>query len=442
MKKLCFLSLSVLLLAGTAVASPRFVSKRGHAATIERKLPQANAIWRPASQTEYEYFVENGKWYELGTVHFQYDSRGNCVRESYTDEGVEMLTVSEYNDDNLPTFRLTQTNDGSGWKDESKTSYEYDPIVRGYYTLRMGYNWFNDAWVENYRCESNTITRDAAGNITDIVKAVPLAGEMLASTRMEWSYDETTGRASEYAYYCNYGEPVKWILDNKTSYKDLEWEETDGQLVKQNLKEYVAAPNRLKSASVLYDNVFDGYIFISYTDNGYTVAETTTDPTAVGISTTVATNPYAEDSSWSETVTTYNEYFDATGLLTSQPVYQQIGTVVTDQHGNIRIERVVQAIEGEAELMDEIHYDYTYDSNGCPTELLVSYFDFEANQFVAQMRIVYHDYIDAAGVSAPWLDPADAPVEYFNLQGQPVATPAPGRYIRRQGPKSSKVLVK
>lgn len=36
---------------------------------------------------------------------------------------------------------------------------------------------------------------------------------------------------------------------------------------------------------------------------------------------------------------------------------------------------------------------------------------------------------------------ADAPVKYFNLQGQPVANPAAGIYIRRQGTKIGKVIM-
>lgn len=37
---------------------------------------------------------------------------------------------------------------------------------------------------------------------------------------------------------------------------------------------------------------------------------------------------------------------------------------------------------------------------------------------------------------------ADAPVEFYNLQGMPVAEPADGVYIRRQGGKAAKVFVK
>lgn len=46
------------------------------------------------------------------------------------------------------------------------------------------------------------------------------------------------------------------------------------------------------------------------------------------------------------------------------------------------------------------------------------------------------------GIEAVDADSADAAVEYFNLQGVRVATPAEGLYIRRQGNKVEKVLVK
>ena len=36
----------------------------------------------------------------------------------------------------------------------------------------------------------------------------------------------------------------------------------------------------------------------------------------------------------------------------------------------------------------------------------------------------------------------NAPVEYFNLQGQPVANPSNGIYIRRQGSKVAKVIIR
>lgn len=54
------------------------------------------------------------------------------------------------------------------------------------------------------------------------------------------------------------------------------------------------------------------------------------------------------------------------------------------------------------------------------------------------------EVVTPSGVSAPGVTEADldAPVEYFNLQGCPVANPSAGIYIRRQGTKVTKVIIK
>jgi hypothetical protein len=54
-----------------------------------------------------------------------------------------------------------------------------------------------------------------------------------------------------------------------------------------------------------------------------------------------------------------------------------------------------------------------------------------------------YSYNGEAGVSTVVVDDnSNAPVEYFNLQGVRVANPENGLYIRRQGNKATKVLVK
>lgn len=50
--------------------------------------------------------------------------------------------------------------------------------------------------------------------------------------------------------------------------------------------------------------------------------------------------------------------------------------------------------------------------------------------------------LDQAGIEDVVVDDSNAPVEYFNLQGIRVTEPAAGLYIRRQGDKATKVLVK
>jgi len=52
--------------------------------------------------------------------------------------------------------------------------------------------------------------------------------------------------------------------------------------------------------------------------------------------------------------------------------------------------------------------------------------------------------VQSAGIDGITTDGGDTPVEYYNLQGQRVNADAlvPGIYIRRQGTKTEKVLIK
>lgn len=48
--------------------------------------------------------------------------------------------------------------------------------------------------------------------------------------------------------------------------------------------------------------------------------------------------------------------------------------------------------------------------------------------------------LNSSGISGITL--GDGPVTYYNLQGVKVDNPAPGVYIRRQGDKATKVLIR
>ena len=50
--------------------------------------------------------------------------------------------------------------------------------------------------------------------------------------------------------------------------------------------------------------------------------------------------------------------------------------------------------------------------------------------------------VDMSGVEGVVAETADAEVEYFNLQGVKVVNPENGLYIRRQGGKVEKVVIR
>ena len=115
-----------------------------------------------------------------------------------------------------------------------------------------------------------------------------------------------------------------------------------------------------------------------------------------------------------------------------------------DKWGNILLE---QASFGDGEFMDiedRISGKPVYDTEyGYPIEQTIYEYDYELMEDYPALRYTSEGYFDAsAGIDDVTVD-TDAPVEYFNLQGIRVANPSAGNiYIRRQGAKTDKVLVK
>lgn len=417
MKKLYIISMCAMLCAGPAFAAPHFKTKRGTARKSILKTEASAALWRPSSQTE--YFYEDGEWIDAGTSTFTYDSRGNAVEERMDDEDGFYRVSTEYNENNRPvSIVATYSEDGETWQNESKRTYVYDPIVTGYFTERMGYDWEEDTWVKNYYCETNVITRDAGGNIIEIVKSLPFGEEMYPAYKAVWNYDLATGKANEFLYYqnTNFGEPV-WELYDGVSYGNIVWENTDGQMTGSELSAFMTGANRIKSCEVMYEGETDGHVFVEYTEgkpNDYFVKETYVDPTIVGVTESYET--IDDNGSFRVSIC---EYFDEDGNPTEEPVYSVVTTVTNDEHGNAVKQVDEMTYEGETESA-ESYADYTYDANGNVMEVVMSYYDEELDEKVPESKTVFGEYVDAsAGVANIAVETA-AGFKVYNLQGMPV----------------------
>lgn len=454
MRKLYILTLCCTLCAGAAGAHQRFVSKRpidksqpalSMAAKKDGKLivkaPAASpaAIWRPATQTEYYY--NGADWDEMGTANFKYDSRGNTIEESYEEDGNVNTTVNTYDANNELTSLLTTVTTDEGTQNVEKRTYAYDPIVTDFYTERMGYNWQNNAWVENYYCEKNEITRDGNRHITQIVKQLKLDNAFIPAYKSAWTYD-ATGKAVEFAYYVNYNanNTEEWLLDDELSYKDIQWENTDGQMT-DHINEMLEGANRVKQYSVYYDGELDGHVFVEYSTTNpgdFVMKQTYADPTEVGIIEKVETI----DANGSIRITE-TEYFDEDGNITATPSYEAVETILYDEHGSVISDELTEAYEGGgAELVMGAKSAITYDPNGNPTEVIMSSYNYDEGEYMPESRIVYGEYTDVSlGINDITAADENAPVIYYNLQGVRVDNPESGLYIMRQGNNVSKVYL-
>lgn len=440
MKKLYTLSLCAFVSLAVAGAVPgRFVkqqhAKKTHRALVIKKAAPGQ-LWRPASATQYMF--EDGEWLEMAVEEFEYDSRGNLIKATVNEDGFVNVIEDKYDDNNMLVERLEKEGEEGGeLTNASKRVYVYDPIVKDYYIERMGYNWDDGEWIPNYFCENNKITRDDAGNILEIVKELPFMDKMTPAYKSAWHYDSKTGKADEYYYYSNQNaDAPQWELYDLVSYKNIEWDRTDGQMTDE-ITELLTGANRVKYADVYYNDALDGHIIVTYSgENDYVFKNTLINPAEVAQE--VIYETIDENGSFK---VTENIYLDDDYNLLEEPFATAVETVVIDAHGNM-IEDTVEETYGDEMpfVMGEKH-EYEYDANGNPTQVTISVYDMDEEVYIAESRTVYGEYIDAAGVGSITVD-GNEPVEYFNLQGVRVDNPAGGLYIRRQGSDVRKIIIK
>ncbi len=390
MKKIYVLTLCCAVALSASAGGQRFKSARGHKDTKRIALREAGApVWRPVSQTDYMH--DGDDWMEMGTVSFKYDQRGNRTEELVDEEGFLSRTVTTYDEFNYPlTVVQADSEDGEDWTNTAKTTYVYDTRLHGFFTERAGYDWANGDWVRNYRCEANTITRNDTGNITELVKSLPLGDELQPAFRSAWSYG-ADGQASEYGYYVTEN-GIDWQLYDDISYKDIEWETTDGQMtVFGDLLELTEGANLLKSAVVYYQGEPDGHYLVDYTDGlpGFLIKETTNDINEVGRTVLMETL----DAHGSMRLTT-TEYFDEEGNILTEPTYINVQEALMDEHDNLVEYSERETIDGMEELIASTRYLYTYDADGNPSEVISKEYDYETGEYFPMERTVFGEYID------------------------------------------------
>lgn len=447
MKKIYIISLAVLASVSAVSASPRFQTKRLKAASISESAKATAALWRPESLTDYGFNLKTGQWNEIGTTSYVYDARGNVaemtsIDKSDADNQVTYVTRRTYNENDLVLTEDKFVYDGNHLLAIGDTYYEYDPILKDYFTSRMGHDLINQEWIESYRCEINKITRDADGNIIKILKSIPFRGVLTGVYRSEWTYGADK-KPSEFRYYANYGDDVApdWLLYANVSYKNMKWAETNGQITVSNPVELVEGANRLVSAEVYYKEVLDGHILVDYDGKGgYSLKETFADSSEVGRLTTKAFT----DANGSF-VMTVKEYFDEMENVFVAPTYETVMTVVYNDHGDPVLQEITESENNSIpELIQGEKLQYDYDANGNPTQIVTMSYDYDSKAYFEDLKTVFGNYIDASSsIDEVVVDSSDAHAVYFDLSGRQVQSPTvPGLYIRRQGSTTSKMVVR
>ncbi len=407
-------------------------SKKKHAA----RAAEAAAKWCALTQKAFGWDGE--EWQLEETYAMTYDQVGNVLEQEVTDyDGYINREVNTWNDNNLLATRISTVAESADadFENYGKLSRSYDDKVPTFITVNEQYRWDGDQWeASNYYTQ--TVTRDAAGNVTAMERAVYFQGVLDPTYRLTVTYGADgkaeTIKDSNLQYDYSSGE-YEWVDASLVS--DIVWETTDGQIL--DAEDLFAGANRVKSATVTDLEFGDVYYYTAEyaADGSYTVTMNMHD------------DYWDEDA---EAVMTYTP-LDANGsykvvnvetyIADGEPYYSTtvVQTGKYDAYGLILLEEVTYDGEVDERTVGTVEYDTEH---GYPLTWTVQVYDIDEDEMINAFRAEYSDYIDA-GVADALIDSTDAPVEYFNLQGMRVDNPAAGNiYIRRQGNTATKVLVK
>lgn len=230
-----------------------------------RTLAATNSRWEPTH--EKEYFYMDGEWEEGGDYYYTYDAKGNIESDTYCDGESKQQTILTYNENNKVVRQLEKVAEGEGeWVNSTLKEVAYDPQVPSLVVRNDNYYWDEDAqdWARSYNCYKRDVVRDAAGNVTQVDVMLFYDGAYENNQRITVTY--TDGKASTYRqqvveYFEEDGTPI-W---SEYAYlTDIEWENTDGQIV-EDWSNLFDGNNRIKSANLRDGDAIIGTIKATYT---------------------------------------------------------------------------------------------------------------------------------------------------------------------------------
>lgn len=466
-------SLFFCVAGATAQVSKNKTPKKGMPAPVRKAMmanraakADAQVLWKPASEEHFRFM--DGDWFSDGSISYTYDKAGNILTETLDFEGEFNRTTYTYNENNKKTSKLVESKEEEeDWMFNTKTTYTYDAVLPDFMTVKTEYIWddVEAEWVHSNRAQSQTrtVTRDAKGNIISVeLKAFfTFTGEWDIVQRTDITYDEATGKAISFDYrQVTLDTENKLVYGDPIRYKNIVWENTDGQIVADKLLECVLGTNRIKSADV-YDvegeeETLYSHIEVTYVDgkDDYVMTQTSVDDMEKIV------EEYTVTDENGSVFFTSSYYMEGECMETNYQAidYDKYGNVILDEEG-------VLTPDNEREIYGGGRYLYTYDEEkGVPVEVVTEMYEIDeiedsdesettegdeemTGSYKAFDKIVYSDYYNVLTAIRQITDETpDAVSAIYSLQGVAVGRttknlPA-GVYIMKQGNQVRKVLKK
>lgn len=402
-------------------------------------------IWRATRTSSYDPSELNPSELVLTTTStLTYDNRGNALETVETDviDGGRTRKTCTYDESGRMLTEINESLNAGEWVKTSSKGRAYDERT-GIVIENLEYSYVDGVEYPG-NCYRRTITRNEDGNVTNVELAVLFNGEFDPTRRMEVTYDEATGKATEIINLELTYNGVNYTWINGPRYTGLEWFKTDGQIVSS--EDLFRGENLISKGHYVNDNAGKPYhdydIEVTYGDNGVDYVSEWKG-LFQGIDDTGVRREYIEESTAANgtKITLETSYYSLTD--NTIPAENYLDVMVVDSFG-IEVESSEYYWEDDnyddRELLISINADVVYDETyGYPLEFTVTE---DGEPF---KRVEYSDYVDCTGIDSSISRPqvaAGVTSEWFDLTGRSVSNPSGGVYLHRQNGKTVKLLVK
>lgn len=394
-----------------------------------RKAGTTAPVWRALYVTE--EMSDGEDWMPIATTTFSYDATGLTTKSVCDEDGSLTRTTFKYDANGKEIENIVETaEEGEDYLFSSRRTRTFDPVVTDFVTANTNYIWddVESGWTPAGNIFERTVSRNAQGNVTEIIVAVPYEGNMSPTEKTTITYDEATGQAVTWSF--QQYDPYAQDWGSPYTYADIEWQNTNGQLVLSS-EQFLRGDNRLKKATIHDGEEEVGTLEVTYTEGkeDFVASLTYSDGSGKEVHnyTTLDGNE-----SYREEFITYGEDDEMLGKEYTIETY--------DEQGNSTLYEEYLEEEGmEPELMYGMKVDYAYDEENrllsATTHEWWGEYDEDSGEAIGGSyepfsRFVYDGYIDATtGIATPAAAPA-APAAIYTLDGRRVnAASAKGVYI-------------
>lgn len=450
-----YLIATMLLFASAAMAQGTYppLLKNRFKAHLEEKGD--GAIWRPG--TYVRSTMNDNEWQNEERATSTFDSNGNATtifteNLKWTPESSTRrysYYVNTYNSyGNELTGVTSFGNDKENLEEDFKYEYTYDEVVPDFITSVTYYTMTDGVWTKDQGSKKTDVTRDEKGRVSEVMKyRVNQKGEYITSEKDVVTYGED-GKPSQIKVYYYYEDNAtgEAKLSGSRAYTDIVWKNCDNQIL--NGIELYQGANRIISAKIIaYDEEY-GSVKVDYGpgEKDYTVIKE--GQPGIGVKAIERIewreiNPYDSYSMLKRTEIYYDDRDEPEVSVNYESVTNDaygfpIGRISRNENNGVTTSFYKE--------IGEVEYDKTYGYPFVYTMSEVYSNDGSEPVPVPVFRIEYSDHKncrETTGIDKVAVENNDnAPVEYFNLQGERINKPSKGLYIRRQGKLVQKSFAK